>query len=217
MNAFLNWHALTWLGDSSLMMPMALAITAWLGWARRTRPVMWLWLLCVGAAGATVVAGKLAFMGWGLGIAAIDFTGFSGHTTLSATLWPVALWLAVSSFAHRWRVAAAFAGWALGMAIGYSRLALDAHSVSEVVSGFLLGLSASGFFLWGQRSKPHPRLRLLPVLLTLVLPALVIPPGTRAPTHELIGRTAAWMAGNERPFVRADLHAGTRPSRRAAG
>ncbi|SIQ77723.1 phosphatase PAP2 family protein [Pseudacidovorax sp. RU35E] len=216
MNAFLNWHALTWLGDSSLMIPMAVAITAWLGWARRTRPVMWLWLLCLGAAGAVVVAGKFAFMGWGVGIEALDFTGFSGHTTMSTTLWPVALWLMVSGFAHRWRVSAACAGWALGAAIGGSRLALDAHSMSEVVSGFLLGLAASGFFLWRQRRKPHPKLRLLPVLLTLALPALVIPPGTRAPTHELIGRVAAWTAGNERPFVRADLHAGTRPAKRGA-
>ena len=30
---------------------------------------------------------KLAFMGWGIGIRELDFTGFSGHTALSTAFW----------------------------------------------------------------------------------------------------------------------------------
>ena len=36
-----------------------------------------------GITGTVVCISKLAFMGWGIGIREIDFTGFSGHTALS--------------------------------------------------------------------------------------------------------------------------------------
>jgi len=46
-----------------------------------------------GITGAIVSASKLAFMGWGIGIRELDFTGFSGHSALFAVFWPIFLWL----------------------------------------------------------------------------------------------------------------------------
>ena len=70
-------------------------------------------MLCFGAASLVVLVSKLAFLGWGIGSARLNFTGFSGHTMLSAAVWPVALWLVASRATHRTRVALAVLGWAL--------------------------------------------------------------------------------------------------------
>lgn len=209
-----EWHALTWLGDSGLLLPGATFIGLWLAASRATRRSALLWVLCFGMCGTVVMLSKLAFLGWGMGSRAWDFTGFSGHTALSACFWPVALWLLASRASHRVRVGAALAGAVLAAAIGASRLAIDAHSLSEVAAGYLLGLCASGMFLWVQHPWPHPRLPAWWVAASLALPLVVIRPGWPAPTQDLLEWTAARTAGLERAYTRADLHAGTRPSRR---
>jgi hypothetical protein len=53
-----------------------------------SKQAAWRWALLFGITGAIVCASKLAFMGWGMGIRELDFTGFSGHTALS-TFWPI--------------------------------------------------------------------------------------------------------------------------------
>ena len=205
----MSWHALTWLGDSALLLPGAAFIALWLALARGTRPVALLWVLLFGAAGAAVLVSKLAFMGWGIGSARFDFTGFSGHTALAASFWPVALWLAASRWGHRARVAAALAGWGLAAAIGYSRLALDAHSVAEVVTGYLLGTLASALLLALQHRRPHPELWATGVVLALLLPLAFVSPGQPAPTQDVLEIIATRLAGIERPYTREDLRHGS--------
>lgn len=103
------------------------------------------------------------------------------------------------------RRAAVLAGFALGGVIGVSRLALRAHSTSEVVTGFLLGAIASTVFLaivWRRTRPPraHPAL-----LLILLVPLAFFGPDAPAPTHQLLERIAMGMAGIDRPFKRMDL------------
>lgn len=85
------WHLVTRLGESTLLMPCAAVVCAslWLGPARRDRRNAARWMVTFGLAVAIVVASKLAFMGWGIGSHALDFTGVSGHAMMSAALWPV--------------------------------------------------------------------------------------------------------------------------------
>ena len=86
-----TWHLLSILGDSRLLVPAALVLIV-MGWHRASRwHLRWAVTLCV--IGAMVLASKLAFLGWGIGIARLDFTGFSGHAAISAIVWPVVLWL----------------------------------------------------------------------------------------------------------------------------
>lgn len=153
-------------------------------------------------------------MGWGIGSVRLDFTGFSGHTAIATSVWPVALWLVVSRWGHRARVAAAIAGWVLAAGIGLSRLVIDAHSVSEVLAGYVLGLAVSGGFLALQHSRPHPRLRATLVAASLALPTAFLSPGTPAPTHDALQVISMRLADIERPFTREDLHRGVRPARR---
>lgn len=203
-------HALTWFGDSGLLLPAALWIAVWLGIRSPTRPLALLWVALFGFGGALIAASKIAFLGWGLGSASFDFTGFSGHTAISASVWPVACWLAVSRWGHRVRVAAAVFGWLFAAFIGLTRLALDAHSLSEVVAGYALGVAVSATFLWWQHRMPHPRVSWVLVLLSLASPVLFLRPGTPAPTQSLLEVIAVRLAGIEQPFTRADLLAGRR-------
>lgn len=206
------WWGVTWFGDSGLLLPVALLIALWLASSQRTWPAAALWIVIFGAASSLVLASKLAFLGWGVGSARFNFTGISGHTMLSASVWPVALWLLASRGTHGLRVGLAVFGWLLAACIGLSRLGIYAHSASEVAAGYLLGLAASASFLAMQRHMAHPRLRTSLVAFSLLLPLLQLQPGHAAPTHGLIERVAMRLAGTERPYTREDL---LRPARAA--
>jgi len=199
------WHAVTWFGDSGFLLPAALWIAAWLGLPQATRASAWRWLLLLGIGCSVILVSKLAFLGWGIGIAAINFTGFSGHTALSASVWPVAGWLVASRQDHRLRVTAGALGLMFAAVIGLSRIVLDAHSKSEVAAGFLLGAAVSGLFLWWQHRSPHPRLSWLLVAASLATPALLQRPGTAAPTQGALEVIAMRLAGTDRVYTRADL------------
>jgi membrane-associated phospholipid phosphatase len=227
------WRVLTWLGDSGLLLPVAVFIALVLlrvGHGLR-RPAL-TWCVVFGLCGLAVMASKLAFMGWGIGSARFNFTGFSGHTAIGTALWPVALWLMATAWQRRHprpvgaapggthpgaggaiddraddrlRRAAVLAGWMLGGTIGVSRLALHAHSISEVATGFLVGIVASTVFLalvWRRTRPPraHPAM-----LLILLVPLAFFGPDAPAPTHQLLERIAMRLAGIDRPYKRMDL------------
>ena len=200
-----TWRSFTWLGDSGLLLPAALMITVWLALSRRTWPSAALWVVLFGCGASLILASKLAFMGWGIGSARFNFTGFSGHTAISASVWPVMLWL-VSSRAPRWqRMGLVLFAWALAAAIGVSRLALMAHSVSEVAAGFVLGVAVSATFLLLQHRQQHPQLWWPVVVVSFLMPLLVQTPGAPAPTQNLLEQIAVELAGIERPYTREDL------------
>lgn len=66
-------------GDSTVLLPSAAALFIVLMLRKTSRLLAWQWSLLFGITGAIVCASKLAFMGWGLGIRELDYTGFSGH------------------------------------------------------------------------------------------------------------------------------------------
>ncbi|OUM04391.1 phosphatase PAP2 family protein [Variovorax sp. JS1663] len=199
------WYTITWFGDSGFLLPVAAWIAVWLGVRTVTRPIAWRWLLLFGAAGALVALSKIAFMGWGVGSALLNFTGISGHTMLAASVWPVAFWLTAAHGEPRVRFSAATLGWIFAALIGLSRLAIYAHSKSEVAAGFALGAAVSGLFLWRQHQRPPPRLHWILLLISIVSPLVFLRPGTPAPTQDALGVIAVRLAGIERPFTRADL------------
>ncbi|MDM0078330.1 phosphatase PAP2 family protein [Variovorax sp. J2P1-59] len=199
------WYSVTWFGDSGFLLPAALWIAVWLSTRSGTRPSALLWVVLFGIGASLIATTKIAFLGWGIGNATLNFTGFSGHTALSASVWPVACWLTVSRWEHRVRVAAAALGLLFAALIGASRLAIYAHSKSEVVAGFALGVAISGIFLWQQHRLPHPRVNWTLVLLSLATPILFLRPGNPAPTQGALEVIAMRLAGTDRTYTRADL------------
>ncbi|WP_281687110.1 phosphatase PAP2 family protein [Pseudomonas citronellolis] len=195
------WNLITRFGDSSLLLPCALFIYAWLLLRRETYNAN-CWLLLFGLAAGVTLVSKLAFMGWGIGIPAWNFTGLSGHSMMAASVLPVLCSLLLPA-RPAWRLAAAAGGAVLAVLVGVSRLQINVHSPAEVYGGLAVGLVASGAFLClTQRRLPS----LSPVLLALVLllASLQGVTGVRAPTHQMLERIAAYMADRDKPFKRGE-------------
>ncbi|GGI20516.1 phosphatase PAP2 family protein [Oxalicibacterium faecigallinarum] len=188
------WAIFTKLGDTNFTLPVALLLAIWLAAARHWRLALW-WCILFGTGLFIVTASKVAYVGWGIGIASIDFRGFSGHAMRTATIAPP---LAYLLFQHRnpETVRRGFLlGAAFGIAICISRLILGVHSVSEAVSGLLLGLFiAMLFVMLCERAQPVQASR-LPLMIGLfaLLPALLARP---APTQGWIEQVAIQLAGD---------------------
>ncbi|EKQ7998375.1 phosphatase PAP2 family protein [Raoultella ornithinolytica] len=205
----MNWQWVSFFGDSTVLLPSAAAVFMVLFLRRPSRQIAWQWGLLFGITGAIVSASKLAFMGWGIGIRELDFTGFSGHTALSTAFWPIFLWLLCTRGSVALRRTAVVMGYLLAGLVGYSRLAIHAHSPSEVIAGLLLGACGSALFLLLQRNSSRvvdAQLSWGGVLSLIIIPVVLLNIGTKAPTQSLLGEIAVKLGPLEKPFTRSDMH-----------
>lgn len=204
------WLRLTSFGDSVVTIPAAAAIVLWLLSGRAWRMALW-WIVLFGAGMTLVVATKIAFIGWGVGITAIDFTGISGHAMRATAVLPVIGFLAFNGGRQRVRLAGFAVGLAIALLISVSRVMVDAHSVSEAVSGALLGTATSLFFMRITATSVLPVLNGWLVALSLA-GLFWVSSAEPAPTQELMTDIALKLSGHDRPFTRADwvVQSGTR-------
>lgn len=199
------WLAITRLGGAGVTLPLALAIAAWLAIGYTWKMALH-WLLALGAAIAIVMATKIAFLGFGLGIFPLDFTGISGHAMLAGAVYPFVFFLILARTGTAWRMAGIAAGLAVSVTISCSRIVLAAHSPAEAVSGFVLGALTVLLFLCGWwRAQPHHRLRAVPVMASLAALIFALH-DVIIPTHRWITQLALAVSGHERPFARIRWH-----------
>jgi len=198
-------HILTYFGDSMLLIPTAIVMAGLIGWKNSDRRAPLYWALAFCSAGAIVSLSKVAFMGFGIGSAWLNFTGFSGHTAMSATLWPVMLWLLSGRLSPSGRALAVAVGYAIPVMVGVSRLVLDYHSVSEVVAGLVLGFTLSSAFLVSQRHARLQGFSAVQLCIALLLPLLLLSHGRLATTQWFLQRLSVQIAGIDHPWTRADL------------
>jgi len=203
-DALYGWLLLSRLGEAQILLPLALFTG--LALCRQPQQRRWVavWMLLLGLAVALTTASKLAFIGWGYGIAAINFTGISGHTMFASAVYPVLLVsVMVGSTPGRWRLALLL-GVALAVLLGCSRMAVGAHSPSEVLAGLVVGGSVSVAVLV-LASLGHSRLP--PVVpMVLLVWVLLTPAGMPASqTHSLVTRLALWLSGHTVPYTREDM------------
>lgn len=202
----MNWQLISFFGDSTVLLPSAAALFIVLMLRKTSRLLAWQWSLLFGITGAIVCASKLAFMGWGLGIRELDYTGFSGH---SAAFWPIFLWLLSARFSAGLRKAAVITGYVLAAVVGYSRLVIHAHSVSEVIAGLLLGAAGSALFLVLQKRTSDCDYKTVPwggIACLVMIPLILLHSGSKAPTQTLLGQIATAIGPLDKPFTREDLH-----------
>jgi membrane-associated phospholipid phosphatase len=202
--------AVTHLGNSVLMLSSAFVLAMWLGLGSA-------WLVCLrwawamGVAVLLVLATKVAFFGWGVGIAQIDFTGISGHAMLATAVFPAlaaALTMRTSLQTGTVAIGVAFV---VALAVGLTRIELGAHSLSEVLLGWLVGLVVAVLAVRAMNAMRAARgLQLSPwplVAANLLLLMATAPRGGRGPeTHGLVIQIALWASGRAEPFTRAMLH-----------
>ena len=217
------WSHLSALGGLNVTALLAFAIAVWLGAARCWRLALaWCLLFCC----ALLVAGasQMAFLGWGIGIQAYDFTGFSGHATRAAAVFPVALFLLLDRRGRRTagardvedgqpggrperrqgsRVRAAVgAGVLLAIGVAVARVKVGAHSSSEALTGCLLGLLTAGLFVARARAaRDHsPQ----PLLLGLLAATILLPRADPINSHQWLTAATLKLSGRDRVYLRRD-------------
>ncbi|CAG9169408.1 phosphatase PAP2 family protein [Cupriavidus respiraculi] len=196
-----HWQFLSRFGETTLLLPCAVMLYAWLRHSRETAAARQ-WLCAFGLVAGLTVLSKLAYMGWGVGLPAVDFTGFSGHSVMAAAVLPVVLHRLAPKRPAWTALAAAAAGVVLAVAVSVSRLVLGVHSPSEVAGGLALGLGASVWCI----ALSHARARRAtpPVAVALVLAFVVGLPasGASAPTHRWLEQIAVYLSARDKPFGR---------------
>jgi membrane-associated phospholipid phosphatase len=201
------WHLITRLGEAQVLLPAFAAVLAWLALRSRAFAVAQTWALCLVVATLITTVTKVAFIGWGIGYAPLDFTGISGHSMFSATVLPLLFAAAASTAAPRWHRIAPWLGYATAGLISLSRVIVHAHSPSEAVAGFALGGIASALALRWAHAPSTPVSKAL--LTAWALWFLLMPVGApRSHTHSWVIRLALAVSGHERPYTRAMLQAG---------
>jgi membrane-associated phospholipid phosphatase len=195
------WIALSAMGGIEVTGPLGIAIAAWL-LAGRSWRLSLAWCLLYGAGMALVVATKLAYMGWGIGIPELKFAGLSGHAMRACAVFPVAFYLALrrlGSPARRWALAA---GVVLALLVSVSRVPTLAHSWSEVVLGALVGFAVAAGFIWQARSE-HPTVVGRLLLGLCILPLLAMPTTEPVHTERMLKKLALALSGREAVVERA--------------
>lgn len=198
------WNLVTRLGEIQLLAP-ALLLALWM--LRRTpacRSYALAWMIALAVATVITTASKVAFIGWGVGIARLDFTGFSGHTMFAAAIYPV-LFDVLTAQKSRWQQGLAIgSGVALALLVALSRVEVQAHSVSEVVAGFLLGLAVSGIAMRNTHIAMVPRKRTIAMA---VVAWFAITPfyAPASQTHSWVVAASLALSGKTVPFTRNDL------------
>ena len=198
------WHLLTRLGEAEILLPAAALTVIALLARSETRRLAFSWMMLIIIAAAITTATKVAFIGWGIGWAAINFTGISGHAMFAAATYPILL---ITFTSGKWRVnpRVSFAlGCILAIVIGVSRIEVGAHSFSEVLAGLVVGgaVSAAALVISDQLV-----ISIRPIVPAVLLVWVAVMPFKlhASQTHSLVTRLAVAMSGNEKPFTRNDL------------
>jgi membrane-associated phospholipid phosphatase len=194
------WSHISALGGLNVTALIALAIAAWLVGARCWRLSL-AWCLLFGAALLVAVASQVAFIGWGIGLRALDFTGFSGHATRAAAVYPVAVFLLLERRPVRLRLVGVAFGALLAAAVAVARVKVGAHSTAEAVLGCGLGLGAALLFF--RRAFANRRGAPKPLLIALVLAMLLLPKAEPPSAHQWVTALALALSHQDRPYLRA--------------
>lgn len=190
------FYYLTNFGDPFLTVPLAAVVMMWIAATQSLRATInWAALFAGGA--LVVAATKFAYAGWGVEVSALNFAVVSGHTMLATAVYPTTFAICASRTKSHTALWAISAGLAFALAIGVSRVLVGFHSISEVVTGWLLGAVVSGMTCIqmiaararGQASAKHTRRDPMPFA-ALALAVVVVCYGKVAPVSFWIDHTA---------------------------
>ena len=202
--SFTFWTLITRLGEAQILLPALAGVLAWFVWRLKASPVAATWLACIGLATLLTTVTKVAFLGWGVGYAPLNFTGVSGHAMFAAAVLPVLCATVASTAAPRWRPLAVVGGLALAALIAWSRVKVGAHSPAEAVAGWAVGSAASALAL-GMAAAPRshaPKALLVGLAVWMVVTPASAP---RSRTHDWVTQLSLALSGRDQPYTRQML------------
>lgn len=189
------WMTLSVLGSMSVTGPLGIVVAVWL-LAGRTWRLSLSWCLLFGIGMLLVVATKVAWYGWGIGIPEWKFAGLSGHAMRACAVYPVVFYLMFLKASRVVRHLALAAGVLLAGLISLSRVPVLAHSMSEVVLGGALGLAVALAFIVAARSEQPAVVGR--ILVALCVPLVLVMPFTKpVPAEQWVREVAMQLSGNE--------------------
>lgn len=170
--------AITALGDSTFLIPLALGIIALLVWKKAYRTAIGHAVLYA----LTPLIVKLLKTGFARPRPTVDLYGGvesfsfpSGHATNSAVIYGSLAILAFITLRGRWRAVFTTAFALLPALIAFSRIYVGAHWPSDVLAGVgLAGALLTAFHLW-ETQRPPPRRAASPVYIAFAICALLGP------------------------------------------
>ena len=134
---------------------------------------------------------KIAYIGWGVGVPQLDFTGVSGHAMSAASVLTVAGYFIGSKYSKAGAIAAGALGYCAGVIVGLSRVMLGAHSPSEVLVGCALG----GLIALAAIRIIRPRSAIVAAPVAFAVMGLILIStlhGERAPSEQLTTKAALY-------------------------
>ena len=138
-------HLVTNLGDLAVLLPASLGLIAFLAWTGAKEDAA-AYAVAMAFCLLAALLAKLAFAACGARYDLLGVESPSGHTAFSATFYGCLALLFAAGRPLARRLALYFGAAALILLIGASRVALQAHSVAEVVVGFAIGAISIGLF-----------------------------------------------------------------------
>ena len=151
----MSLHLITDLGDQAVILPLLLATGLLLllaGWWRGALA----WFLAVPGTLGVVLLAKLSAIACQNLMPPIGLLSPSGHTASAAVVYGgvLALVLGIGRFRLAW---ALLSGLAVALLVGFTRFALDVHTLADVLAGGLLGTIGTVVLAW--LAGPRPPLR----------------------------------------------------------
>ena len=138
-------HLITNLGDIAVLLPASLGLIAYLAWIGRRRDAA-AYVAALAVCLTAALFAKLALAACGGDHAVFDVESPSGHAAVAATFYGCVASLLATGRATGWRLALYAGASALVLSIGASRVALEAHTVPEIVIGVLIGVMSIALF-----------------------------------------------------------------------
>ncbi|MDB5944146.1 MAG: superfamily protein [Ramlibacter sp.] len=179
---------ITQMGSVGVMLPLVVAVAAWLAFKRCWRTAGY-WVATAASTELMVqvlkrTLGRDRPLAMYQGVEQYSFP--SGHATISAVVLACLAFLLTRGQSRRWRIAIGATAAVYVALVGFSRLYLGAHWMSDVLGGFSFGLAAAALsaMVYTQHRVQEP---VRPKRLALVAGATILVAGTawgwwRAPT-----------------------------------
>jgi membrane-associated phospholipid phosphatase len=161
------------LGDSAVLVPASAMLLAYLLYIRSTRTAG-IWAATLVLCACLTVFAKLALYTCDTGLSFPDLRSPSGHTSLSVTFYGCsALMIGADKEASaRWLIV--LGSFVTAAAIAVSRVLLEAHTISDVAVGFMIGAFCVACFSSLYFARPPSPMRWELALAVLGIVALLM-------------------------------------------
>ena len=192
------WHLLSGLGNLAVTTSLMLIIAVWLLTTHVWKTAL-IWCALYGTAMIIVLITKIAFIGWGIGIESLDFTGISGHATRASVVLPVLFYLAMQTIGRP--SFGALIGIVISGLVAVSRVMVGAHSISEAAAGYVFGCCIGLLFSGFLRNAVLPKSRWW-LTSCLVVLLFISPMDKSIDTDPLVNRLALIISNHKIPVTR---------------